>query len=88
MNTHRTPIIQLSKAIGGYLLAAEARNLSVNTLRDYTTTFKRFQDFLGEDLPISKITPRDIEGFLSSITVSKKTVLIIILGYLLFGPGQ
>ncbi len=63
MNTHRTPIIQSSKAIGGYLLAAEARHLSVNTLRDYTTTFKRFQDFLGEDLPISKITPDDARSF-------------------------
>jgi len=75
MNIRRTPIISLSKAIGGYLEAAEAHHLSVKTQRDYTTTFKRFQDLLGEDLPISKITPMDIEGFLSSITVSKKTVL-------------
>ena len=73
MKTHST--IPLSKAIAGYLLAAEARHLSSNTLRDYCTTFHKFQVFLPEDLPMSKISTHYIEAFLGSLTVSKKTVL-------------
>jgi hypothetical protein len=58
--------IPLSKVIAGYKLAAEARHLSSNTLRDYTTTFYRFQDFLDDDLPISQITPyRQAPGVLA-----------------------
>jgi integrase/recombinase XerD len=67
--------IPLSKAIAGYLLAAEARHLSPNTLRDYTTTFQKFQDFLGADTPIARITTHDVEAFLGSLKLSKKTVL-------------
>jgi integrase/recombinase XerD len=67
--------IPITKAIAGYLLAAEARHLSPNTLRDYTTTFQRFLNFLGSDPPISQITPREIETFLGVQVVSKKTIL-------------
>jgi integrase/recombinase XerD len=75
MKTFRQPQILFSKAVAGYMLAAEARHLSKNTLIDYSRTFRKFQDFLGEDPPIAKITRQQIEGFLRSQTVSNKTLL-------------
>ena len=75
MNTRTHAQITFSKAIAGYMLSAEARHLSQNTLRDYTTTLRKFQDFLQEDPPVSKITTQHIAAFLGSLTVAKKTVL-------------
>jgi site-specific recombinase XerD len=74
MKTPRSTI-PFSKAIAGYLLAAEARHLSPNTLRDYCTTFQKFQDFLGDDIPIARINAHDVEAFLGSLKLSKKTIL-------------
>ena len=67
--------ITFSQAIDGYLLFANARRLSPHTIRDYFTTFRKFLNFLEEDPPLEEITPKDVESFLASQPVSKKTVL-------------
>lgn len=74
--------LTLTQAIEGYLLAAEARRLSPNTIADYSNTFRKFQSFLaaadaaGSNLPLSAITADHIEEFLvSQDTVSNKTLL-------------
>jgi integrase/recombinase XerD len=66
--------ISFSDAVDGYLLAASARHLSQHTIADYVNTFRKFVDFLADDLPISEITSKHIEAFLASQEVSKKTV--------------
>ena len=37
--------ISLSKVVEGYFLAANARRLSKNTIREYANTFRKFMDF-------------------------------------------
>jgi len=65
-----------SQSVEGYLLAANARRLSPNTIRDYTTTFRKFQFFLDNDPPISEITSEHVKEFLASQhAISKKTLL-------------
>jgi site-specific recombinase XerD len=66
--------ISLSDAIEGYLLAANARHLSPHTLADYNNTFRKFQTFLDDDLPIEDITSQHVESFLAIQTVSNKTI--------------
>jgi len=39
--------LTLAQAIAGFTLVCEARQLSSNTLRDYSTTLRRFQAFIG-----------------------------------------
>jgi integrase/recombinase XerD len=67
--------ITFTQAIDGYLLAANARRLSQHTLLDYINTYRRFLDFLQEDPPIEEISAGQVEAFLASRPVSKKTVL-------------
>jgi site-specific recombinase XerD len=68
--------ISLSAALEGYFIAAHARRLSPATLRDYDNTFRKLEEFLGRDPPLSSITPADIRGFLSSMDgLSAKTLL-------------
>lgn len=67
--------ITFSQAIDGYLLFANARRLSHHTIRDYTTTFRKFQNFLDDDPPVEEITSKQVELFLVAQTVSKKTLL-------------
>ncbi len=50
-------LITLSKAIEGYYLAANARRLSKNTIREYANTFRKFVNFMGDDPPMGDITP-------------------------------
>jgi len=67
--------ITLSRAIEGYFIAANARRLSRHTLRDYDTTFRKLEAFLGHDPPLASITPADIRAFLSSMNgLSAKTL--------------
>jgi hypothetical protein len=47
--------ITLSQVIGGFLLAATAERLSPHTIADYTNSFRKFQAFLGHDLPFGSI---------------------------------
>jgi hypothetical protein len=68
--------ITLSQAIEGYFVAAHARRLSRHTLRDYDTTFQRFEAFLGRDPPIAEIGPGEVTAFLGSLDhLSAKTLL-------------
>ena len=68
--------ITFSQSIEGYLLAANARRLSPNTINDYSFTFHKFKQYLGDDPPIADISVRDIQIFLSNQNnISKKTLL-------------
>jgi site-specific recombinase XerD len=58
--------ISFSKAIEGYLLNAQARHLSQNTINDYLTTFRKFADFIGEDLDFTAISQHTVESFLAA----------------------
>ena len=67
--------ISFSQALEGFMLDAHSRHLSNHTILDYSNTFRKFLAFLGQDPPISTITPAQIKDFLASQQVSKKTVL-------------
>jgi len=67
--------VTFAQTIEGYLLAANARHLSQNTINDYVNTFRKFSDFLGDDPPLTEITHNQVEEFLSSQQVSNKTIL-------------
>ena len=58
------------------MLSANARGLSVNTINDYTITFKKFQAYLkGTDPSFDEITVTMVRKFLSVQNVSNKTLL-------------
>lgn len=57
--------LTLSQAIQGFELACQARRLSVNTLRDYATTLRRFQAFVGGDPLLIEIEPDTIRRFMA-----------------------
>ena len=67
--------VTFSQAVEGYLLAANARHLSQNTLLEYTSTFRKFLKYTGSDPPIGDITIHQMEKFLANQPVSKKTIL-------------
>ena len=68
--------ITLSQAIEGYFVAAHARRLSRHTLRDYDNTFRRFEEFLERDPPLSEIGAAEVTAFLGSLEhLSAKTLL-------------
>jgi len=71
----------LSKIIEGYMLSLGARNLSQNTIDDYSRTLVKFAAFLGDDPPIHEIDHHQIETFLASHTkLSNKTRLNYYIG--------
>ena len=55
----------LSQAIDGFLLEKASQQLSIHTVRDYTTTFRKFQTFLGGDPPFAGISREQIMQFLA-----------------------
>lgn len=57
--------LTLTQAIQGFTLACQARQLSANTLRDYNTTFKRFQGFVDDDPLLSDIGPDMVRRFMA-----------------------
>lgn len=64
-----------SKALDAYLVFAESR-LSPHTIAEYSNTFQKFMNFIGQDMLVDDINPFLIERFLQSQTsVSKKTRL-------------
>jgi len=65
----------LSQIIQGYTLNAQARQLSPHTIADYHNTFRKLAAFLENDLPFDQIAKSQLERFLASQTVSKKTLL-------------
>ena len=67
--------ISLSKAIEGYMLAANARRLSENTLKAYAQTFRRFERFLQDDPLMASVEAADIREYLNSLDgLSPKSV--------------
>ena len=63
--------ISFSQAVEGFLLSARAGHLSPYTIKDYSTTYRKFGKYLGGDLPIADIGPEHVRSFLASQTVSK-----------------
>ncbi len=60
----------------GYILAVEARHLSVHTIKDYKNTFKKFLPFIGKNTSFEDITSRHIQEFLATFsTVTNNTLL-------------
>ena len=68
--------ITFQAALEGYWLA-RGSSLSKSTRRDYTLTFSRFSEYIG-DPPLSDITAADIQRFFDRMCdvhkPSKKTV--------------
>ncbi len=56
--------ITLSQAIEGFVLEKQAQRLSARTLENYLRAFRKFSDFLGEDLPLCEITPDQVRRFM------------------------
>ncbi|MGB3701728.1 MAG: phage integrase SAM-like domain-containing protein, partial [Anaerolineales bacterium] len=67
--------VTFSQAVEGYLLAANARHLSQNTLLEYTSTYRKFLAYTGSDPPIENINVHMMEAFLANQPVAKKTIL-------------
>lgn len=59
--------IPLSKAVDGFMLSLGARNLSINTIEDYTRTLRKFASFLKDDPNVDAITSQHVETFLASL---------------------
>ena len=57
--------ITLAQGIQGFTLACQARRLSPHTISDYSTTLRRFQQWLAVDLTLPDITPDHIRRFLA-----------------------
>lgn len=64
----------LSNATEFFNIACLARRLSVNTIRDYSTTLNKFTAFTN-DKAIDQVTRFDIRSFLAAQTVGNKTLL-------------
>ena len=65
-----------SQAVTHYTFYAKVRRLSPHTLLDYQNTFRKFKNFLSEDIPINTITKYHIQEFLAGFEhLSEKTVL-------------
>ena len=65
--------ISLSKALEGYMIAANARRLSVNTLTGYDQTFRAFLLFLDEDPAMNSIDAGLVRGFWNTFLDLTKT---------------
>ncbi len=65
----------LTQIIEGYNLYASARQLSPHTIADYNNTFRKLVSFLENEPPFNKITKTQLEQFLASQPVGKKTLL-------------
>ena len=67
-----------SQCIEGYVIAEQARHLSPNTIRDYTHSFRRLQQFLKSDPAFDQIDVAQLTRFMASLNgLSKKTAFNI-----------
>lgn len=57
--------LTLSQAIDGFMLACAARQLSAHTVRDYSTTLRRFQGFVAGDPLLADIGPDTVRRFMA-----------------------
>jgi integrase/recombinase XerD len=68
--------LTFSQTVEGYLMAAQARRLSPNTLDGYNNAYAKFAAHLAADPPLITIDKHIIEDFLASQeTVTKATLL-------------
>ena len=67
--------MHLREAIEGYLLDAQARRLSPNTIADYQTLFHKLTAFLGDSTTFESIEIDHLRQFLGSLPGSGKTIL-------------
>ncbi len=68
--------LTISKAMDGYLFAAQARRLSRHTIAVYQVAFRKFVDFFGEDFPLEQVGTRADQAVRGeSQSGSKKTLL-------------
>lgn len=66
--------ITLAQAIAGYLINLSARDLSPNTIADYTNTLRKFSDHLGHSITIASISLDQLQQFMIAVQdVSRKT---------------
>lgn len=73
-NRKKVRKIPLSKAIEGFMLACNARQLSSHTVEDYQRTLGKFLRHTG-DMPIDKVGTNQITAFLGAQKVGKKTIV-------------
>lgn len=66
--------MELSKAMEGFLMACQARKLSVHTYADYKRTLIKFEKHVGNEA-VNKITTTQVTAFLAAQPHSAKTVL-------------
>lgn len=66
---------RFSQAVLGFELHLRARSLSEETIRDYTRTLKKFLAFRPDDPTVRSLSGRDIEAFMASQNVGKKSLL-------------
>ena len=64
MDKHKLTFTQV---VEGYLLAQDARQLSVHTLADYKNTFNKLLNYWDDDPVFNEITVEDIEQFLAKM---------------------
>jgi hypothetical protein len=67
--------ISFLQTVDGFRLNVEARGLSPHTISDYWNTYRKFAEYLKDDLLLTNITIQRIEGFLAAQHVSNKTKL-------------
>ncbi len=63
--------LTLSQSIEGFLLEKQAQHLSPHTVADYTNAFRKFQAYLGADVPLAGITADQIKGFLGDLSTPR-----------------
>ncbi len=61
--------------VDGFILDCQARRLSPHTISDYTNTYTKFINYIGEDVKLCEIANNLIRGFLAKQNVSNKTLL-------------
>lgn len=63
--------MKISAAIDGYWLSKK-RNLSQNTVNDYTLTFRRLVEFLSEKQDFEAITAHQLRLFLNHLSTTRQ----------------
>jgi site-specific recombinase XerD len=60
--------LTLTECIAGFLLEKQAQHLSPHTVADYSNAFRKFQAYLGADVPLAGITPAQVKSFLADLS--------------------
>jgi len=65
----------LTQVIDAFLSFKKAQRLSPHTISDYSVTYRKIRNFIGDDPPFVAIRVEHVCDFMNSLTVSKKTAL-------------